>query len=57
MIGTAPELRKGIATSMPDGIPVRGAGSVCPTEVSGRGSGGVAEEGDSWSYPNWDIRG
>lgn len=20
-------------------------------------AGGVAEEGDSWSYPNWDIRG
>lgn len=58
LTGMAPELRKGTVASMPDGIPVREAISACSMEVSGRHYGGRvgAGEGDSWSYPNWDIR-
>lgn len=58
LTGMAPELRKGTVASMPDGIPVREAISAYSMEVSGRHYGGRvgAGEGDSWSYPNWDIR-
>lgn len=56
LIGMAPGVRKGTAANVPGGIPVKGASSVYPMEVSGRRGGSAAEEGDGWNYPNWDIR-